>query len=190
MKKRFKWSLCFCMAFLLLYGAAASSQELSLIKIVNRADIDDLPLYVAIEEGYFAEQGVKVEMIRLSGTPNVLSAAMRGDIHGGPMSPADAFLLAEKKVPIKIVTWLGHAHPGTKCGVHVAAQSNIHKLSDLKGKRIGVSTSINSKIFLTEIARKGGLKEKDVRILWGGRPDNPMQHEAALRSGGIDGFVV
>jgi NitT/TauT family transport system substrate-binding protein len=129
-------------------------------------------------------------MVNISGTQNILSASMRGDINGGPLSPSDAFLLAQRKIPIKIVTWLGHAHKGTKCGIHVAAQSDIHALSDLKGRRIGVSTSINSKVLLTEAARKGGVAEKDMTILWGGTPDNPMQYEAALRSGGIDGFVV
>lgn len=190
MKTFIKWGLCLFLAVGLLPSNTATAEDPPVVKIAYRKNIDDLPFYVAIEEGFFAEEGIKLEMILLSGTQNILSASLRGDLHGGPLSPSDAFMLAEKNVPIKVVTWLGHAHPGTKCGIHVAAQSDIHSLSDLKGKRIGVASTINSKILLTEAARQGGLAEDEFRILWGGRPENPMQHEAALRSGGIDGFVV
>ena len=160
MKTWCKWLLVCCLAAGLSCGAAVADDELPVVKIAYRKNIDDLPFYVAIERGYCKEEGIQLEMVNISGTQNILSASMRGDINGGPLSPSDAFLLAQRKIPIKIVTWLGHAHKGTKCGIHVAAQSDIHALSDLKGRRIGVSTSINSKVLLTEAARKGGVAEK------------------------------
>lgn len=85
---------------------------------------------------------------------------------------------------------MGHAHEGTKCGIHVGAQTEYQKLTDLKGIRLATGGSINSKTMLTHALYKGNLGLKDIRTMWGATPDNPMQHEAALRSGGIDAFIV
>jgi NitT/TauT family transport system substrate-binding protein len=191
------WMLGMLLVLPVLTGAAATwaaeasaDAPLPTVRLTYWRSIDDLPLYVGIEQGFFKQAGVDVKLTYIKGEPNVLAAALRGDVDGGYMSLASMFKLAEKNLPVKVVIWMGHAHAGTKCGIHVAAQSKIHELSDLKGARIACSGSIMIKTMLTHAARKGGLSIDDVRPLWGGRPDNPMQHEAALRSGGVDGFIV
>jgi ABC-type nitrate/sulfonate/bicarbonate transport system substrate-binding protein len=176
-----------------LAGAAEARKEVSMlpkVRLTYWRSIDDLPLYVGIEEGFFKEAGVDIELTYIKGEPNVLAAALKGDVDGGYMSLASMFKLAEKHLPVKVVIWMGHAHAGTKCGIHVGAQSDIHTLAGLKGARIACGGSIMIKTMLTHAAHQGGLTIKDLRPLWGGRPDNPMQHEAALRSGGVDGFIV
>jgi ABC-type nitrate/sulfonate/bicarbonate transport system substrate-binding protein len=183
-------------ALLVLSGAAfaaeGSGQDAALpeVRLTYWRSIDDLPLYVGIEEGFFKEAGVDVKLTYIKGEPNVLAAALKGEVDGGYLSLASMFKLAEKHLPIKVVLWMGHAHAGTKCGIHVGAQSDIHTLADLKNARIACSGSIMIKTMLTHAAHKGGLTLADLKPLWGGRPDNPMQHEAALRSGGVDGFIV
>jgi ABC-type nitrate/sulfonate/bicarbonate transport system substrate-binding protein len=160
------------------------------VKIVYWRSIDDLPLYVGVEKGFFKEAGVNVALEFIKGEPNVLAAVLRGDVGGGYISLASLIKLAEKKVPVKVVMWMGHAHKGTKCGIHVGAQSKYRTLQDLKGIRLATSGSINSKTMLSHALAKGGLRMQDIRPLWGATPDNPMQHEAALRSGGVDAFIV
>lgn len=170
--------------------ATESSAELPTVKIVYWRSIDDLPLYVGVEKGYFKEAGVNVELEYIKGEPNVLAAVLRGDVNAGYISLASLIKLAEKQVPIKVVMWMGHAHEKTKCGIHVGAQSRYTTLQDVKGMRLATSGSINSKTMLTHALAKGGHTMKDIRPLWGGQPDNPMQYEAALRSGGVDAFIV
>lgn len=171
-------------------GAAQAAEELPTVKIVYWRSIDDLPLYVGVEKGYFKEAGVNVELEYIKGEPNVLAAVLRGDVNAGYISLASLIKLAEKEVPIKVVMWMGHAHEQTKCGIHVGAQSRYETLQDVKGMRLATSGSINSKTMLTHALNKGGHTMKDIRPLWGGQPDNPMQYEAALRSGGVDAFIV
>lgn len=190
-----RWMLGGLAALLVLSSAtpAAADEASASLPEVNLTywrGIDDLPLYVGIEQGFFKEAGVKVKLTYIKGEPNVLAAALRGDVDGGYMSLASMFKLAEKHLPVKVVIWMGHAHSGTKCGIHVAAQSDIQQLSDLKGARIASGGSIMTKTMLTHAAHLGGLTLDDLTPLWGGRPDNPMAHEAALRSGGMDGFIV
>lgn len=194
-----RWIMGGMIVWLVLSGTAVAADASSdasksvarpTVRLTYWRGIDDLPIYVGIEQGFFKEAGVEVKLTYIKGEPNVLAAALRGDVDGGYMSLASMFKLAEKNLPVKVVLWMGHAHAGTKCGIHVAAQSDIHQLSDLKGARIASGGGIMTKTMLTHAAHKGGLTLKDFTPLWGGRPDNPMAHEAALRSGGMDGFIV
>lgn len=161
-----------------------------LIKLTYWKSIDDLPLYVAKEKGYFKQEGIDVELKFIKGEQNALAASLRGDVNGGYISLASLIKLAEKKVPVKVVVWMGHAHSKTKCGIHVGAQTNYKSLNDLKGIRLATGGSINSKTMLNHALFKGGHSLSDIRALWGATPDNPMQYEAALRSGGVDAFIV
>ncbi len=160
------------------------------VKLVYWRSIDDLPLYVGVEKGFFKEAGLNVELEYISGEPNTLAAVMRGDAAGGYISLSSLIRLTEEKAPLKVVAWMGHAHEGTKCGIHVGAQTKYKTLQDLKGIRIATSGSVMVKTLLTHAVHLGGYTLKDIRPMWGGTPENPMQHEAALRSGGIDAFIV
>ncbi len=171
-------------------AAEENRSDVPTVKIVYWRSIDDLPLYVGVEKGFFKEAGINVALEFIKGEPNVLAAVLRGDVSGGYISLASLIKLAEKKVPVKVVMWMGHAHEGTKCGIHVGAQSKYRTLQDLKGIRLATGGSINAKTMLSHALAKGGYTMQDIRPLWGARPDNPMQHEAALRSGGVDAFIV
>ncbi len=173
-----------------LVSAAEKTADLPSVKIVYWRSIDDLPLYVGVEKGFFKQAGINVELEFIKGEPNALAAVLRGDVQGGYISLASLIKLAEKKVPIKVVMWMGHAHEGTKCGIHVGAQTKYQTVHDLKGIRLASGGSINSKTMLTHALAKGGYALNDIRPLWGAEPDNPMQYEAALRSGGVDAFIV
>jgi ABC-type nitrate/sulfonate/bicarbonate transport system substrate-binding protein len=189
--KKMTLLLLFVMIVLVSPVAAEENRsELPTVKIVYWRSIDDLPLFVGVEKGFFKEAGVNVALEFIKGEPNVLAAVLRGDVSGGYISLASLIKLAEKKVPVKVVMWMGHAHKGTKCGIHVGAQSKYKTLQDLKGIRLATGGSINSKTMLRHALSKGGLSLQDIRPLWGATPDNPMQHEAALRSGGVDAFIV
>jgi ABC-type nitrate/sulfonate/bicarbonate transport system substrate-binding protein len=195
--KRTLFSRCLLVSIVVLFvaglpvGAAADGGgDLPVVKVVYWRSIDDLPLYVGVEKGYFEAAGIKVKLEFIKGEENALAGVIRGDVDAGYISLASLIKLAERKAPIKVVMWMGHAHPGTKCGIHVGAQTGYQSLADVKGMRLASSGSINSKTMLTHALAKGGHTMKDIRALWGGTPDNPMQYEAALRSGGIDGFIV
>lgn len=168
----------------------ARAADLPTVKLVYWRSIDDLPLYVGVEKGFFRDAGVNVELEYISGEPNTLAAVLRGDVNGGYISLASLIKLAEEKTPVKVVAWMGHAHSGTKCGIHVGAQTKYESFADLEGIRIASSGSIMVKTLLTHAVAKGGHTLKNVKAMWGAMPENPMQHEAALRSGGIDAFIV
>ena len=87
-------------------AAEENRSDLPTVKIVYWRSIDDLPLYVGVEKGFFKEAGVNVALKFIKGEPNVLAAVLRGDVNGGYISLASLIKLAEKKVPVKVVMWM------------------------------------------------------------------------------------
>jgi NitT/TauT family transport system substrate-binding protein len=83
--------------------------------------------------------------------------------------------------PINIVA--NGAGKGT--GIVVRADSNIHSIADLRGKRIGNIPLAIHEILLREELRKAGMTVKDVNLI---RLD-PADMPGALQRGDIDAFA-
>ena len=164
----------------------AEDHPLEVMKVTYGRSIDDLPLYVGLEEGFWEKEGLKVELVRLAGEQNIIAAALHGDINAGHLGPPSFFHAVIRKIPVKIVAWLGRAHTGTRCGLHADQKSNIKTISDLKGMRIATSGDISARMILRETLTKAGLTFDDIQEIKGIKLDEAMKHEAALRSQGVD----
>ncbi|SPD75342.1 NMT1/THI5 like domain protein [uncultured Desulfobacterium sp.] len=164
----------------------AENYPLGVMKVTYGRSIDDLPLYVGLEEGFWEKEGLKVELVRLAGEQNIIAAALHGDIDAGHLGPPSFFHAVIRKIPVKIVAWLGRAHTGTRCGLHADQKSDIKNISDLKGKRIATSGDISARMILRETLIKAGLTFDDIHEIKGIKLDEAMKHEAALRSQGVD----
>jgi ABC-type nitrate/sulfonate/bicarbonate transport system substrate-binding protein len=181
-------------AILLVTGtglsAYAADGELPVLKLSYFRDIDELPFYVGIEKGFFKEEGVDVELVRIGGSTNIMAAAMRGEIQGGNIPLPALFHASLRKIPLKVVAWLGTAHPGTKCGIHVSKDGDIHTVKDLKGKRIALSGSIVSKTIVSEALDQVGLSMKDINPMFGIDTQEPMKYEAILNNSQVNAIVT
>jgi ABC-type nitrate/sulfonate/bicarbonate transport system substrate-binding protein len=184
-----KWCVMAAVVFLVALPAWAEDGR-ETMKVVYTRSIDDLPLYVGLEEGFWEEEGLTVELVRLTGEQNIIAAALHGDIQAGRLDPGSFFHAVMQKIPIKIVAWLGHAHGGTHCGLHVDAASGIRTLKDLKGARVAEAGSITTAMILSEALSAGGLAREDIVAIKGIKLDDSMKHEAALRSKGVDVIVA
>ncbi len=187
-KKQKNISILLMLVLLILFSGVSFADDV--MKVTYSRGIDDLPLYVALEEGFWKKEGLDVKLVRLVGEQNIIAAALHGDIDAGHLNLGSAFHAGLRNIPVKVVAWLGHAHKGTRCGLHVDQKSNIRSIYDLKGKRVAESGSITTKMILAETLKKAGLKETDIRSLKGIKLDDSMKHEAALRSKGVDVIVA
>lgn len=187
--KRFKENLFRVVLIVLIFSSGVSVAE-ETMKITYSRGIDDLPLYVALEEGLWEKEGLKVELVRLVGEHNIIAAALHGDIDAGHLDLGGAFHAGLQNIPIKVVAWLGHAHKGTRCGLHVDIKSNINSIADLKGKRIAESGTITTAMILAETLKSAGMDKDDIKAIKGIKLDDSMKHEAALRSKGVDVIVA
>ncbi|WP_173080414.1 ABC transporter substrate-binding protein [Fundidesulfovibrio magnetotacticus] len=173
----------------LLLAGVVQAAELPVMRLSYGKFIDDLPFYVGVEKGFFEAEGVRVELVELKGETNIMAAAMRGDIDGGNIDVPASFHAVKQGLPIRVVSWFGQAHKGTKCGLHVPVDSPVKNLGDLKGRRVASAGSITTKLMLGEGLRQFGLTSADIEQVAGMKLDEPMKFEAALKAGAVD-FVI
>ena len=186
---------CFLtVGFLMLSAFAAGLQaadgNLPVIRLAYSRVIDDLPFYVGIEEKFFEEEGVRVELSRVTGDTNILAAVMKDDIQAAVIYVTQLYAASEQGIPIKVVSWLGRTHKGTRCGLQVRKDSDIYSLKDLKGKRIALSMDISDRALVLEALTRGGLTERDAQLILGIELNQPMQHEAVLKTGRVDADIA
>jgi NitT/TauT family transport system substrate-binding protein len=160
------------------------------IRISYSRVIDDLPFYVGVEEGFFEKEGVRVELSRVVGANNILAAVIRNDLQAGIISATQVFPAAQQALPIKVVSWLGKAHSGTHCGIHVRKSGDIQTLADLRGKKISLSNDNMNRTIISEALAHANMTSGDANLILGMALDDPMQHEAVLKSGRVDAIIA
>ena len=93
------------------------------------------PLYVAIENGYFEEEGIDLELILTSGADKVSAAVLSGDVQIGFAGPESAIYVYENGEEDYLVTFAGLTK---RDGQFIVARENIENfnINDLYGKEI------------------------------------------------------
>ena len=171
-------------------GAWADETKNKTIEVHYDRFIDDLPLYVALEKGFWQQEGIDVKLVHLKGETNIIAALLHGDVKFATLGVASIVHAAQKNIPARVVVWNGHTHQGTRCGMHSDKSLNMKNISELKGKRIAASGSIQTLIFIEKTLELTGYTKDDVQIIKGIKLDDAMKHEAALRSQGVDVIVA
>jgi NitT/TauT family transport system substrate-binding protein len=131
---------------LVLLGACKKkSDENFVLNIGYAGSLCEAPVHVAYEKGYFEEEGLKVELIKLA------SGAWFDAITAGRIDACFALLAAiipplSNGLPAKITTAV---HTG--CDVTlVKANSGIKKPEDLRGKKVGIPSMTASPAVYTK----------------------------------------
>ena len=127
------------------------------------------PLFIAAEKGYFADEGLDVELKFMKSAQPVAMALASGDIDVGATGlTAGLYNAATNGLKVSIVADKGRVWPGYKLvGLMVsndAWEKGVRNLSDLKNKRVGI-TQVGSTFhyMLGNILTKNGMDLKDVK---------------------------
>jgi NitT/TauT family transport system substrate-binding protein len=122
------------------------------------------------------------EPIRFSGWPELKETFLARDLEATFILAPLAISLREQAVPIKIV-YLGH-RDGTTMMVH--KDSAIHRIEDLRGRRIAVPNRFSNQwLIIFKALRERRMSMSDVTILEMPPPDMP----AALFSRSVDAVI-
>ncbi|MDR1519458.1 MAG: ABC transporter substrate-binding protein [Planctomycetota bacterium] len=147
---------------ILSYAGLAPAGETAAIKVGYSGSLCEGPLHIAIEKGFFAQEGLEAEAVRLApGT--TFEAVSTGKIDASFGLLATLIQPLSNGLPIKIVTGL---HTGCD-KLLVPKGKGINKLSDLRGKRIGVPSLTSSPIMFAKrgLAAAGvGVSDKKLEV--------------------------
>lgn len=151
--------------------------------------VSDSGILIADARGYFAEQGIRLEVVSFDTAGNMTSPLGTNQIDaGGGSVGAGLFNAVARGVPISIVadkgtTSSGHGYLGLVVRKVLMDSGEVKSVADLKGKRIALSSAaIAPEVALADLLRSGGLTMADVSIVPLAFPDMVV----ALTNGTID----
>lgn len=134
------------------------------------------------QQGIFAKHGIKVKFTSLTAT-TMLPVLSAGKVDYVATAGPQPEIVALKGVHVKsIAVW------ANKPDFQIVAASGITTVGQLRGKRLGItSTGSTTTIFLEKALKQAGLSDSDVKIVPLG---NPSSQVSAFASGQIDAFVA
>jgi NitT/TauT family transport system substrate-binding protein len=160
------------------------------------------PFFIAIEKGYFREQGIEVELKALQGGGEILTQVVAGNLDAGAggigpaaMNLASAVLArGESKLPFIIVAPLHLEQPPLLTSLVTSPRAyesgRVRSTADLRGKKVATNDKGAATAYWIALAlEKANLTFRD---LAGGEPEAiPFgAMVAALERGDIDAAVL
>jgi NitT/TauT family transport system substrate-binding protein len=153
----------------LLAAAPAWSQDK--VKVGAYASVSDAPLYIALEKGYFKEQGLDVEIRQINSGAALTTLLSTGDLDASGGSPgAGVYNAVRQGLQFKIVADKGSTLPGHGYFAFVVRKDLADKIktaADLKGHSLAVTgykVGASSEVTIGKLLASGGLKESDLQM--------------------------
>lgn len=153
------------------------------VAVGGKASLYYLPLTIAEQLGYFAAEGLDVRIHDFAGGTTALQAVVAGAAEVCSGAFEHIINLQAKNQMFQAFVMQGRA-PQIAFGVSVKNLPNFKKVTDLRGKKIGVTALGSSTNLLANLVlSRGGLKAQDVIFVGVGSTVGALD---ALRSGQID----
>ncbi len=140
--------------------------------------VGQVPLYIAQEQGFFAEEGLDFELRNFGDSGGYLSAFLADQLDSLSLVSSEAVTLADQGKDYKIVL----IQDNSVGGDGILAKDSIASIEDFAGKEIAVDTSGVSYFFLLQVLKEAGLTKDDVTVI----NTDPAAAAAAFQSGNAD----
>jgi len=154
--------LILALSIALLWQPAAQAADKVTVMLDWFINPDHAPLFVALERGYFADQGLEVELVQPSdpNDPPKLVAAGRADI--AVSYQPQLHLQVAQGLPLRRIATLV-ATPLNS--LVVLRDGPIKSIADLKGRKVGFSVGGFEDALLGAMLEKHGLSLDDVSLV-------------------------
>lgn len=144
--------------------------------------IDAVPLVIAKENGYFEEEGIDLDLQIFKAANDRDAALQAGELDGVLCDEVAISIYQNSDINMKIT--------GTTNGswtLVAGKDSGITSLSDLKGKKVGISENTMIEYLADDIALSNGLQVSDIEKV--AIPAMPARLEA-LKNNQIDAAIL
>ncbi len=172
---------------------AAAPPARATIKLADPMAFVSAPVLIAVEKGYFQEQGLEVQLEAVAGAADVIPqlATVELDAAHGGISPG-MFNAIARGVEIRVLAPMNlipYGESSTQLVIRkdLADQGDIRSPADLRGRRIAVNTGgslVNWQ--LDKVLFQHGLTIQEIDRVIIPFPDMPV----ALANGSIDGAML
>jgi NitT/TauT family transport system substrate-binding protein len=176
-------SLLFVSALATMALAATLPAEDKITLGTITLSLNNLPIYVAHDKGFFAKENLFVEVVALNASTRAIPALIGGSTQISASSAMTTIRAIEKGAELRIVGGLINAPV-----YDLFAPSKYKSIKDLKGTTIGVTGLITSDtVLMKEMLKANGLEyPRDYAMLAiGGTPERWLAMQAGNIAAGI-----
>jgi NitT/TauT family transport system substrate-binding protein len=140
------------------------------------------PFAIATKMGWFEKSGIKVDLLPLPGSTDCIKAVATKDVAYSLPSVEPLAIIRPQGVKAKNYYT---AYQGNIYGIMVPAESTVKRFTDLKGKRIGVTSMASAGVIIARaLATINGMDpDRDISIVVAGEAG---QTAALIRGNQID----
>lgn len=184
-----KYLLLLLSPFVVGCGAAENARELETVRLATRKHLSSAPIYIADEEGFFAEQGIRIEYTEAPGRSMQAIPLMENgdvDVLASAVS-AGLFAAAAGGSVVRIVADRGHVS-ATGCdfngiiGRAAAFATDSPSREELVGKVFSINTAGTADFIIDKFLASRRLDQRDVRTI----SLTDVMEPQALANGGLD----
>jgi len=180
------------LGLLLIANAPVSAQKAEPVTIKWGGTVSielETPLFVAMSQGYLAEQGLKLENPMMGPGPNVRESLAAGDLDFGDVGTF-TYIVGRAAGLRQRIVFEYYAKEIFSLYARSQLKNEVKTVADLKGRKIGV-TALGSSTHMAALSfiHKAGLKDSDVTFLPLQSAD-PATMMTALESGQIDALMT
>ena len=179
--KKLDWALA--LAFVVLLPSMARAQ-LETVKLGDLAAISNVAIYIAIEKGFFKEQGINTEISNFDSAAKMVPALVAGELEVSVGSAsAGLFNAVAQQAPFRIVADKGQTREGYGFSLlavrkDLVDSGQVKTFRDLKGKKIAILAKGNIQHYLVgKMAEEVGLTINDVELSFLGAPNQVTAFE-------------
>ena len=168
---------------LLLLTCCSQQPEQPVITFAYQDRVADAASIIAVQQGYFSQEGLTVKGLLFSSGPACTEALTYGNANFGTMGDTTAIITASHGNAFTILA--SHAGGEQRHRLMVARDSSISSLAELQGRRIGIKKGTSSHGGFELLASKHGLDFSEELI-----DMSPADQLLALASGELDAMVA
>jgi NitT/TauT family transport system substrate-binding protein len=146
-------------------ATGAQAQDMRDVTFVQPSPsaINSFPVFVAIGEGYFAEEGLNVTVEALNGSAAVLQALSAGQAEFGRPGPGPVLAARARGVDAVMIY---NVAARSNFGVVVREDSEFQSPQDLQGQVIGTGTADGAEVgFARNVMTGSGMGDGDYELL-------------------------
>jgi NitT/TauT family transport system substrate-binding protein len=120
------------------------------------------PLFVAAEKGFFANEGVEVDLIQIEDHTAALAALFAGQVDALATATQDVVVFNE---PDEEALACVLALDDSQGGDGILATNDIRNIADLKGKSVAFGYRGISQFYVNVLLKEAGLSEADIEVV-------------------------
>jgi NitT/TauT family transport system substrate-binding protein len=119
------------------------------------------PFYIAADKGFFKQEGLDVNLVRIDDFAARRAALASGDLDGSVETIDSLAVGAAQGLPAKLVLIVDESFGGDG----IVVRKEIQGLADLRGKTVAVAETTPSHFFLLYLMEQAGVSSRDFRLV-------------------------